>query len=142
MGLLQTFPLFFTLAVEKGVLFALLDIGQLVISGGPLYFIFQIQTKSYYFAQTILAGGAAYRATGRGFVTRHSAFSENYRFFATSHLYLGLELTVGLVLFGVFTQTKQYAGTTWALWLSSISFLFAPFWFNPLAFEWHKVHFH
>ena len=43
---------------------------------GPLYFIFHIQTRAHYFMQTLLAGGATYRATGRGFVTTHNAFDE------------------------------------------------------------------
>lgn len=68
--------------------------------GGPLYFIFHIQTKCYYFQQTLLAGGAMYRPTGRGFVIRHSPFDENFRFFATSHIYLGFELAVALVILG------------------------------------------
>jgi hypothetical protein len=29
----------------------------MILSGGPLYFIFHIETKSYYFAQTLMAGG-------------------------------------------------------------------------------------
>ncbi len=80
-----------------------------------------------------------YRPTGRGFVIRHSPFDENYRFFATSHIYLGFELMVALVLLGIYTQSKQYFGLTWALWLTVISFLFGPFWFNPVTFEWDKL---
>jgi callose synthase len=101
--------------------------------------MFHIQTKAYYFTQTILVGGAKYRATGRGFVTQHSTFDENFRFFASSHLYLGLELSVALVLNGFFTQAGQYFGRTWSLWLASISFMAAPFWFNPLTFDWDVV---
>lgn len=70
LGLLQTLPLFVTLTVEKGFLLACSEIAYMMISGGPLYFIFHIQTKCYYFAQTLLAGGAMYRPTGRGFVIR------------------------------------------------------------------------
>ena len=103
MGLLQTMPLVVTLTVEKGFLKAFTEIGYMFLSGGPLYFIFHIQTKCYYFQQTLLAGGAKYRPTGRGFVIRHSPFDENYRFFATSHIYLGFEITVALILFALYT---------------------------------------
>ena len=41
--------------------------------------MFHIQTRAHYFMQTLLAGGATYRATGRGFVTTHNAFDEQYR---------------------------------------------------------------
>jgi callose synthase len=139
MGLLQTMPLVMALIVDKGFTAAFKEIGFMFLSGGPLYFIFQIQTKSHFFQQTILAGDASYKATGRGFVTRHSPFDENYRFFAGSHIYLGFELMVALVLYEIHSVTHQYFGLTWSLWLVTISFLFGPFWFNPLSFETSKV---
>lgn len=140
MGILQTMPLFVTLTVEKGFLSAVNDIFWMIVSGGPLYFIFHIQTKCYYFSQTLLAGNAQYRPTGRTFVTYHSRFEDNYRFFASSHIYLGFELTVALVLFGCYTESTQYFGLTWSLWLAAVSFLLGPFWFNPLSFDWERVY--
>jgi callose synthase len=139
MGLLQTLPLAVTLTVEKGFAQAVSEIGYMIMSGGPLYFIFHIQTKCYYFQQTLMAGGAMYRPTGRGFVIRHSPFDENYRFFASSHIYLGFELMVALILFALYTKSTQYFGLTWSLWLTVVSFLLGPFWFNPLSFEWNKL---
>jgi len=139
LGLLNTLPLLATLAVERGLWAAAKDVAQVFASGGPLYFIFHIQTRAHYFTQTILAGGATYRATGRGFVTRHSTFDEQYRFFAASHLHLGVELSAALVLMGLHTEADQYAGRTWSLWLAVGSFLLAPFWFNPLGFSWPHV---
>lgn len=139
MGILQTLPLFVTLTVEKGFFKACVDIFWMIVSGGPLYFIFHIQTKCYYFSQTLLAGGAKYRPTGRGFVTRHSPFKENYRYFATSHIYLGFELVVALLLFACFTKSKQYFGLTWSLWLGTIAFILGPFWFNPASFDWPRI---
>lgn len=105
----------------------------------PLHFMFHIQTKANYMTQTILVGGAKYRPTGRGFVTQHTPMDEQYRFFASSHLYLGIELAAGLIIMGIFTQAKQYFGRTWSLWLASLSFLASPFWFNPLTFDWNVV---
>jgi len=139
MGILQTMPLYVTLTVEKGFLAATSEIGYMMLSGGPLYFIFHIQTKSYYFQQTLLAGKAKYRPTGRGFVTRHSPFDENYRFFASSHIYVGFDLMVALILFAMYTSSKQYGGLTWSLWMTVTSFLLGPFWFNPVTFEINKV---
>jgi callose synthase len=139
MGILQTLPLAVTLTVEKGFRKAISEIGFMILSGGPLYFIFHIQTKSYYFSQTLLAGGAMYRPTGRGFVTQHAPFDDNFRFFASSHIYLGFELAVALVLFAIYTKSTQYPGLTWSLWLAAVSFLMGPFWFNPLSFEWSRI---
>lgn len=139
MGILQTLPLYVTLTVEKGFLAASSEIAFMMLSGGPLYFIFHIQTKCYYFQQTLLAGGAMYRPTGRGFVTRHSPFDENYRFFASSHIYLGFDLMVALILFAMYTSSEQYPGLTWSLWMTVVSFMLGPFWFNPVTFELNKV---
>lgn len=139
MGILQTMPLLITLTVEKGVVTAISEIGFMILSGGPLYFIFHIETKSYYFSQTLMAGGAKYRPTGRAFVTSHSSFDENFRFFASSHIYLGFEIFVALLLFGVYTTSTQYFGLTWSLWLTVLSFLLGPFWFNPLSFEYSRI---
>ena len=139
LGLLQTLPLAVTLIIEKGYFSMVQQISYMFLSGGPLYFIFHIQTKCYYFQQTLLAGGAMYRPTGRGFVIRHSPFDENFRFFASSHIYLGFELCIALVLFALYTTSKQYGGLTWSLWLTAISFMLGPFWFNPVTFEWNKL---
>lgn len=139
MGTLQTLPLIVTLTVEKGFLSMLSEISFMLISGGPLYFIFHIETKFFYFSQTLLAGNAKYRPTGRGFVTRHTPFDESFRFFANSHIYFGFELMVSLILFFYYTQSSQYFGMTWSLWLTAISFTFGAFWFNPLSFEWTNL---
>lgn len=139
LGLLQTIPLFATLGVERGWLASLQEIFLVFATGGPLHFMFHIQTKANFMAQTILVGGAKYRATGRGFVTQHTPMDEQFRFFASSHLYLGVELAAGLLLMGVYSDAKQYFGRTWSLWLASISFLASPFWFNPLTFDWNVV---
>lgn len=139
LGLLQTIPLFATLGVERGWLASAQEILMVFVTGGPLHFMFHIQTKANYMAQTILVGGAKYRPTGRGFVTQHTPMDEQFRFFAASHLYLGVELAAGLIVMGVYTDAGQYFGRTWSLWLASISFLASPFWFNPLTFDWNVV---
>ena len=139
LGLLQTIPLFATLGVEHGWWASIQEIFLVFITGGPLHFMFHIQTKANYMSQTILVGGAQYRPTGRGFVTQHTPFDEQYRLFASSHLYLGIELAAGLILMGVYTDAGQYIGRTWSLWLASASFLSSPFWFNPLTFDWNVV---
>lgn len=139
LGLLQTIPLFSTLGVERGWWASCQELIQVFATGGPLHFMFHIQTKANYMTQTILVGGAKYRPTGRGFVTQHTPMDELYRFFASSHLYLGVEMGAGLVIMGIYTEAKQYFGRTWSLWLASLSFIASPFWFNPLTFDWNMV---
>ena len=139
MGILQTLPLLATLIVENGLLQSLAQLLQIFASGGPFYFVFHIQTRAYYYFQTLIAGGAQYRATGRGFVIRHATFDENWRFFAASHIYLGIELIAALILYGLFTESTQYWGHTWSMWLAALSFVWSPYWFNPLAFNYSAV---
>ncbi|KAG7393602.1 hypothetical protein PHYPSEUDO_007439 [Phytophthora pseudosyringae] len=134
-----TAPLLATISVERGFKAALSEILVLFVTGGPLYFLFHIGTKWFYFGQTILAGGAKYRATGRGFVTKHSSFDELYRFYASSHLYAAVEIAIGLISYYKFTVGYQYFFMTWSLWLVFISWYWSPFWFNPLSFEWSDV---
>jgi len=139
MGVLQTLPLMATLTVEKGLWGAVVELVRVFGSGGPFYFIFHIQTRAYYFFQTLVAGGAQYRATGRGFVTRHAHFDENWRFFASSHIYLGIEILAALGVFACYTETKQVWGHGWSMFLAAMAFVWTPYWFNPLAFNWQAV---
>ncbi len=139
LGLLQTIPLYATLGVERGWWNSLREIFQVFVTGGPWHFMFHIQTKSHYMSQTILVGGAKYRATGRGFVTQHTPMDEQFRFFASSHLYLGVELAAGLIILYIYTTAGQYFGRTWSLWLAASAFIASPFWFNPLSFQWDVV---
>ena len=46
---------------------------------------------------------------------------------------------MALILYGLYTTSKQYAGLTWSLWMTTAAFLFGPFWFNPITFEWGKI---
>jgi len=79
-------------------------------------------------------------AAGRGFVTRHEDFSEIYRFHAASHFYKATEFVFLLCFYAVVMPWGyNYGLVTWAAWLIVVSWLFAPFWFNPLAFQWDKT---
>lgn len=139
MGVLQTLPMLATLTLERGMLGALAELIRVFGSGGPFYFIFHIQTRAYYFFQTLVAGGAQYRATGRGFVTRHAHFDENWRFFASSHIYLGIEILAALGVFAAHTATGQFWGHSWSMFVAAMAFVWTPYWFNPLAFNWVAV---
>lgn len=120
---LTTAPLLATISVERGFKAALEEVFVVFITGGPLYFLFHIGTKWFYFGQTILAGGAKYRATGRGFVTQHVRFDDLFRFYASSHLYGAVEIAVALILFAGYTKSYQYFALTWSLWLVVFSWV-------------------
>uniref|UniRef100_A0A7S0NMX1 1,3-beta-glucan synthase n=1 Tax=Calcidiscus leptoporus TaxID=127549 RepID=A0A7S0NMX1_9EUKA len=143
LGLLLSVPILCFMAVEYGLGAALKSMWQINISGSLLFFMFHMGTKAFYFDSTLKYGGAKYRPTGRGFVMRHEEFAELYRFYASSHLHNGFELLWGLLLLlslGSWPHgISAYWRTTWSLWAVMFSWLFAPFWFNPIAFDHKKL---
>lgn len=139
-GFLLTLPILFSLGLEKGVKQALWDVIKINLSGGPLFFVFNMGTKAHLFEQTLLIGGAKYRATGRGFLTKHETFAELFRFYAFSHFYKAMELLMYLLILASIREGGvDYGVVTWPAYLVVISFLFAPLWFNPIQFEWEQT---
>lgn len=58
--------------------------------------------------------------------------------FSSSHL---LFFCRGLLIVYAICRTPgplSYGTITWAAWLLGVGWLFAPFWFNPNAFDWQK----
>lgn len=72
-------------------------------------------------------------------MTRHAHFDENWRFFASSHIYLGIEITAALGVFALYTESGQVWGHGWSMLLAAMAFMWTPYWFNPLAFNWQAV---
>jgi len=140
LGLLLTVPVICYLSVEHGLYHAIKQIITTHVTGAPLFFMFHMGTKAHYFNSTLQFGGAKYRPTGRGFVMEHENFAELYRFHAGSHLYAGFELLWGLLLLQTLGISRgDFWRTTWSIWLVVLAWLFAPFWFNPLAFDRTKL---
>ncbi|CAK9328067.1 unnamed protein product [Citrullus colocynthis] len=108
-----------------------------------IFFTFSLCTKTHYFGRTILHGGAKYHATGRGFVVRHIKFSENYRLYSRSHFVKGFEVMLLLVVYMAYGYSSggslAYILVTLNTWFMAISWLFAPYLFNPSGFEWQKT---
>ncbi|VAI83480.1 unnamed protein product [Triticum turgidum subsp. durum] len=143
LGLLMALPMFMEIGLERGFRSALGDFIIMQLQLCAVFFTFSLGTKSHYFGRTILHGGAKYRATGRGFVVRHVKFAENYRMYSRSHFVKGLELMLLLVVYELYgdvaTDSTAYVLLTSSMWFLVITWLFAPFLFNPSGFEWQKV---
>jgi len=143
LGLLLTVPILCYLAVEHGIYHSVMKFLETFVTGSPFFFMFHMGTKAHYYDSTLKYGGAKYRPTGRGFVLQHEEFAELFRFHAASHLYNGFELLWGLLLLLLLGRwpngVAAYWRTTWSLWAVMISWLFAPFWFNPMAFDGQKT---
>eukprot|EP00808_Paulinella_micropora_P006142 g12273.t1 len=139
-GFLLTAPLWGSLGVDKDFLKATWETLSMLLSGGPLYFLFHMGTKAHYFNTTMFFGACAYRATGRGFVTTHERFGENYRAFADSHFYKASEILFLLIVYCSLNHHRiPLLESTWAIWAIVFSWFFSPVWFNPMSFDWDKT---
>ncbi|XP_072992005.1 callose synthase 5-like isoform X4 [Typha latifolia] len=143
LGLLMALPMFMEIGLERGFRTALGDFIIMQLQLCSVFFTFSLGTKSHYFGRTVLHGGAKYRATGRGFVVRHVKFAENYRMYSRSHFVKGLELMVLLIVYQIYssvaTDSVAYLLLTSSMWFLVVTWLFAPFLFNPSGFEWQKI---
>ncbi|XP_074275339.1 callose synthase 5-like isoform X1 [Silene latifolia] len=143
LGLLMALPMIMEIGLERGFKTALGEMIIMQLQLAAVFFTFSLGTKVHYYGRTILHGGAKYRATGRGFVVRHEKFAENYRLYSRSHFTKGLELMVLLIVYHLYgtaaAGSAAYILLTGSMWFLVISWLFAPFMFNPSGFEWQKI---
>ncbi|KAA0062056.1 hypothetical protein IC582_026113 [Cucumis melo] len=143
LGLFTALPMIVENSLEQGFLQSIWDFLTMQLQLSSIFYTFSMGTRAHYFGRTILHGGAKYRATGRGFVVQHKSFAENYRLYARSHfikaIELGLILTVYASHSAVSSDTFVYIAMTFTSWFLVISWLMAPFVFNPSGFDWLKT---
>ncbi|KAF3442292.1 hypothetical protein FNV43_RR16208 [Rhamnella rubrinervis] len=143
LGLLTGLPMVMEIGLEKGFLTALKDFVLMQLQLASVFFTFSLGSKIHYFGRTILHGGAKYRPTGRKVVVFHASFTENYRLYSRSHFVKGFELMLLLIVYDMFRRSYQssmaYVLITYSVWFMSITWLFAPFLFNPSGFSWGKI---
>ncbi|KAD5961694.1 hypothetical protein E3N88_13167 [Mikania micrantha] len=142
-GFLVVLPMMMEIGLERGFLTALSEFIIMLINLAPMFFTFLLGTKSHYYGRTLLHGGAKYTTTGRGFVVFHTKFTDNYRFYSRSHFVKGIELLNLLIVNQIFGKSFKGVLThiliAVSIWFLVITWLFAPFVFNPLGFEWQKI---
>lgn len=143
LGLLTGLPMVMEIGLEKGFLNALKDFVLMQLQLASVFFTFSFGTKIHYYGRTILHGGAKYRPTGRKVVVFHASFTENYRLYSRSHFVKGFELLLLLTVYNLFRRSYQsnmaYVLISYSIWFMSITWLFAPFLFNPSGFSWEKI---
>ncbi|XP_006649287.1 callose synthase 9 [Oryza brachyantha] len=142
-GVFTAIPMILGFILEFGVLTAFVSFITMQFQLCSVFFTFSLGTRTHYFGRTILHGGAKYRATGRGFVVRHIKFAENYRLYSRSHFVKGLEVALLLIIFLAYGFNNGgavgYILLSISSWFMAVSWLFAPYIFNPSGFEWQKV---
>ncbi|PKA66554.1 Callose synthase 12 [Apostasia shenzhenica] len=143
LGLFTALPMVVENSLEHGFLGAVWDFLTMQIQLASVFYTFSMGTRTHYFGRTILHGGAKYRATGRGFVVQHKSFCENYRLYARSHFIKAIELGVILTLYASYSaiskNTIVYIIMTISSWFLVVSWVMAPFVFNPSGFDWLKT---
>ncbi|KAI3789511.1 hypothetical protein L2E82_02310 [Cichorium intybus] len=143
LGLLTGLPMVMEITLERGFLNALKDFVLMQLQLAAVFFTFALGTKTHYFGRTILHGGAKYRPTGRKVVVFHASFTENYRLYSRSHFMKGFELLLLLIVHEIIRRSYRnnmtYVLITYAIWFLSLTWLFAPFMFNPSGFDWGKI---
>lgn len=142
-GAFTAVPMILGFILEQGFIKALVSFTTMQFQLCSVFFTFSLGTRTHYFGRTILHGGARYQATGRGFVVRHIKFTENYRLYSRSHFVKGVEIVLLLIVYLAYGYTKKgaipYILISISSWFLAISWLFAPFMFNPAGFEWQKT---
>jgi callose synthase len=142
LGLLTALPMIVENALEHGFLRALWEFFTMQLQLASVFFTFSMGTRAHYFGRTLLHGGAKYRPTGRGFVVKHESFAVNYRFYARSHFTKGIELILLLIVYetyGSFHSSVTYVLITVTSWFLALTWILAPFIFNPSGFDWLKT---
>jgi len=143
LGFLMALPMMMEIGLERGFRTALSDFVLMQLQLASVFFTFSLGTKTHYYGTTLLHGGSEYRATGRGFVVFHAKFAENYRLYSRSHFVKGIELMILLIVYEIFGQSYRgaiaYIFITISMWFMVVTWLFAPFLFNPSGFEWQKI---
>ncbi|KAI3812257.1 hypothetical protein L1987_16964 [Smallanthus sonchifolius] len=143
LGLFTALPMIVENTLELGFLAAIWDFITMQLQLSSVFYTFSLGTRSHYFGRTILHGGAKYRATGRGFVVEHKKFAENYRLYARSHFIKAIELGLILTVYAGYSPvakgTFTYIALTISSWFLVVSWIMAPFVFNPSGFDWLKT---
>ncbi|KAK4380701.1 hypothetical protein RND71_002563 [Anisodus tanguticus] len=142
-GIFTAVPMILGFILEQGFLRAVVGFVTMQFQLCTVFFTFSLGTRTHYFGRTILHGGAKYHATGRGFVVKHIKFTENYRLYSRSHFVKGMEIVLLLVIYAAYGYNEggalSYILLTVSSWFLAISWLFAPYLFNPAGFEWQKT---
>nr|VDD27893.1 unnamed protein product [Brassica oleracea] len=143
LGLFTALPMIVEWSLEEGFLLAIWNFIRMQIQLSSVFYTFSMGTRAHYFGRTILHGGAKYRATGRGFVVEHKNFTENYRLYARSHFVKAIELGLILIVYATHSPIAKdsliYIAMTLTSWFLVISWILAPFVFNPSGFDWLKT---
>lgn len=126
-------PLVVQELTERGFWRAATRLAKQICSFSPLFEVFTCQIYANSVQQDLSFGGARYIGTGRGFATARIPFGVLYSRFAGPSIYFGARLLM-MLLFA--TVTVWQAALVY-FWISLMSLVISPFFFNPHQFAWN-----
>ncbi|KAL3689639.1 hypothetical protein R1sor_015948 [Riccia sorocarpa] len=138
-GIFTAIPMIVNFILEQGVLKAIISFLTMQLQLASVFFTFSLGTRTHYFGRTVLHGGAK---ASRGFVVQHIKFADNYRLYSRSHFIKALEISMLLITYLAYGQDNSgvaYILLSFSSWFMALSWLFAPYIFNPSGFEWQKI---
>jgi hypothetical protein len=131
--------------VEVGPVKAIYNQVSMFLRGSLFFYAFQLEAKCDAFHETMTFGKAEYVQTGRGFVITHQPFTQLYSSYFSSHILPGLEMCFCLMLYYYMSgydvdTTRNFGLEVLPLLVLGISWVWAPFFFNPGAFDAQLAH--
>ncbi|KAF1792398.1 1,3-beta-glucan synthase subunit FKS1-like, domain-1 [Phytophthora cactorum] len=123
------------------------DLAELIVTLGPVFYIFETGTKSHFYDVAIMRGGSKYRGTGRGFAIVRETMVNFYKEYAASHYRKAVELMGLMIIFGTYgnfsigtnSKGQDYGIASFAVWLLGTCWLLAPFLFNTDGLDFSKT---
>lgn len=134
----QALPFLVEVWMQQGIVVAVIKYIKQCLTLAPFHFIFQSKVIGIYVAHELRIGGAQYVATGRGLPTQRVHFLTLYQNFAQTAFYDGTRLLTGTIFILMMGGASTSASLFWVflmLALTIISWLYAPFIFNPYQFS-------
>ncbi|KAH6814902.1 glucan synthase-like 10 [Perilla frutescens var. frutescens] len=120
-GIFTALPMVLGFILEQGFLRAMVSFVTMQFQLCTVYFTFSLGTRTHYFGRTILHGGA------RTYII----------------IFFRMEIVLLLVVYLAYGYNEggalSYILLTVSSWFLAISWLFAPYLFNPSGFEWQKT---
>lgn len=144
----QVLPVFLEIWIQQGILQSFRKLITMLLTLSPMLFVFQAKIIGIYVTSEILYGGAGYLATGRGLPTDRRSFKNTYQDWAQHAFYDGFRLMccwwLAAANGGLFHAEEGArvfnAELSWwciASFFTIVSWLYAPFVFNPYQFDYH-----
>ncbi len=114
-GIISALPYVCQLIVEKGLVVGFLLWLRQLIAGNIAFSIFRLQTTNISWGMDVMYGGALYMASGRGFAYGPQSFVQLFVQYSRSHLYLGFELGLLILIVGITGSAGNQYGEVFSM---------------------------